>query len=206
MSSIYSNALFCAFFTPLYQHNSIRKISILSGFQWTRAVCILRWNWEKLLIRCCNVPDICVVWHSGKLGSYEACPYGFTISKLHYSYGIFLLVLLMSLRFYLRQFDWSMLYRSNLLIFHIRRFFWTTRIERILKCEIDNESNWTILYLGSHWQEIVFCSILLSILTASLLMKNVLPLKGLNFPMCVLSICNHIFLLPCNGNRLTIGI
>jgi len=40
-----------------------------------------------------------------------------------------------------------MSYQSNVLIFHVRRFFRITRIERILKYEIDNESNQTI---GSH--------------------------------------------------------
>lgn len=136
-------------------------------------------------------------------GKYEACPCGCTISELHYSYGICLLLLLMSLRFYLRHTDWSMSYQSNVLIFHVRRFFRITRIERILKYEIDNESNQTI---GSHWQESIFCSILLSILTASLLKKNAIQLKGLNFPFCVLSTCNHICLLPYNANRLTVGI
>jgi hypothetical protein len=100
---------------------------------WTRAVCILDETGEKLLVRCCNVIDIRLVWHSGKFGKYEACPSGFTMSELHYSYGIAILVLLMSLRFYLRHFAWSMLYRSNVLIFHVRRFFWITRIERNLK-------------------------------------------------------------------------
>jgi hypothetical protein len=161
---------------------------------------------EKLLIRCCNVLDIRLVWHSGNLGKYEACPCGCTISELRYFYRVFVRVLLMSLRFYLRLSDWSVLHQSNVLIFHVRRFFWLTRIERILKYEIYNESNQTMLYLGSHWQDSIFCSILLSVLTASLLKKNAIQLKGLNFPLCVLRICNHICLLPSNANRLTVGI